>query len=53
MGTVLEVASDIHCPWVDVCVQRLRQERDALDLDVTLRHPYWPPELVNPRAAPR
>jgi hypothetical protein len=37
MAAVLEVASDIHCPWANVCVQRLRRTRDALGLDVVLR----------------
>jgi predicted DsbA family dithiol-disulfide isomerase len=53
MPAVLEVASDIHCPWAYVCVLRLRRARDALGLDVTLRHLYWPLELVNQRGAPR
>jgi predicted DsbA family dithiol-disulfide isomerase len=53
MAAVLEVASDIHCPWAYVCVLRLLRTRDALGLDVTLRHLYWPLELVNGRGAPR
>ena len=53
MPAVLEVASDIHCPWAYVCVLRLRRARDALGLDVALRHLYWPLELVNRRGAPR
>jgi predicted DsbA family dithiol-disulfide isomerase len=53
MAAVLEVASDIHCPWAYVCVLRLVRARDALGLDVTLRHLYWPLELVNGRGAPR
>ena len=53
MPAVLERASDIHCPWANVCVQRLRRTRDALGLDVTLHHLYWPLELVNERGAPR
>lgn len=32
---------------------RLRRVRDALGLDVWLRHLYWPLELVNERGAPR
>jgi predicted DsbA family dithiol-disulfide isomerase len=46
---VLEVATDLHCPWSYVCVLRLRRARDALGLDVALRHRYWPLELVNGR----
>jgi predicted DsbA family dithiol-disulfide isomerase len=53
MPAVLEVASDIHCPWAYVCVLRLRRTRDALGLDVALRHLYWPLELVNRRGTPR
>ncbi len=53
MAAVLEVASDIHCPWAYVCVLRLLRTRDALGLDVVLRHLYWPLELVNGRGAPR
>jgi predicted DsbA family dithiol-disulfide isomerase len=53
MAAVLDVASDIHCPWAYVCVLRLRRTREALGLDVTLRHLYWPLELVNGRGAPR
>ncbi len=53
MVAVLEIASDIHCPWAYVCVLRLLRTRDALGLDVTLRHLYWPLELVNGRGAPR
>jgi predicted DsbA family dithiol-disulfide isomerase len=53
MAAVLEVASDVHCPWAYVCVLRLIRTRDALGLDVTLRHLYWPLELVNGRGAPR
>jgi predicted DsbA family dithiol-disulfide isomerase len=53
MTAVLEVASDIHCPWAYVCVLRLVRTRDALGLDVVLRHLYWPLELVNGRGAPR
>ncbi len=53
MPAVLEIASDIHCPWANVCVVRLRRTRDALGLDVVLRHLYWPLELVNKRGTPR
>lgn len=53
MAAVLEIASDIHCPWAHVCVVRLLRTRDALGLDVVLRHLYWPLELVNRRGAPR
>jgi predicted DsbA family dithiol-disulfide isomerase len=53
MPAVLEIASDIHCPWAHVCVVRLLRARDALGLDVVLRHLYWPLELVNGRGAPR
>lgn len=53
MPAVLEIASDIHCPWANVCVVRLLRTRDALGLDVALRHLYWPLELVNKRGAPR
>ena len=53
MPAVLENASDIHCPWANVCVQRLRRTRDALGLDLVLRHLYWPLELVNERGTPR
>jgi predicted DsbA family dithiol-disulfide isomerase len=53
MAAVLEVASDIHCPWAYVCVLRLLRTRDALGLDLALRHLYWPLELVNGRGAPR
>jgi predicted DsbA family dithiol-disulfide isomerase len=47
MSAVLDIATDLHCPFSYVCVLRLRQTRDALRLDVVLRHLYWPLELVN------
>ncbi len=53
MAAVLEIASDIHCPWAYLCVLRLGRTRDALGLDVVLRHLSWPLELVNGRGAPR
>src|SRR5918998_2924697 len=53
MTALLDVASDIHCPGAYLGVLRLCAARDALGLDVVLRHLYWPLELVNGRGAPR
>jgi hypothetical protein len=40
MSGLLEIATDTHCSFSYVCVLRLRRKRDALRLDMVLRHLY-------------
>lgn len=51
--TVVEVWSDLHCPWATVTVHRLRRARDELGLDVVFDQRPWPLEWVNGRGTPR
>lgn len=53
MTTLVEVWSDIHCPWATVVVHRLRAARDASGADVVFDQRAWPLELVNGHGTPR
>jgi predicted DsbA family dithiol-disulfide isomerase len=51
---VVDIWSEIHCPWALVCLHRLRTARDELGLvDVVLDPRPWPLEWVNDRGTPR
>ena len=49
---IVQVFSDIHCPWATVAVHRLRAARDAAGLDVVFDQRAWPLELVNESGTP-
>ncbi|MBP2328194.1 hypothetical protein JOF56_008579 [Kibdelosporangium banguiense] len=51
--SVVDIWSDIHCPWALVAVHRLRNARDKHDLDVVFAPRAWPLEWVNHRGTPR
>ena len=53
MTAVVQVFSDIHCPWATVAVHRLRATRGAAGLDVVFDQRAWPLELVNESGTPR
>lgn len=53
MSTVVEIWSDLHCPWATTAVHRLRAARDRLGLDVVFDPRPWPLEWVNGRGTPR
>ena len=53
MTTVVEVWSDLHCPWATVAIARLRTARDRHGLDVVFDQRAWPLEWVNERGTPR
>lgn len=53
MSTLVEVWSDLHCPWATTTVHRLRAARDRLGLDVVFDPRAWPLEWVNGRGTPR
>ncbi|HEY8339000.1 MAG TPA: hypothetical protein VIK95_03980, partial [Egibacteraceae bacterium] len=53
MSAVVEIWSDLHCPWATTATMRLRAARDALGLDVVLDQRPWPLEWVNERGTPR
>jgi predicted DsbA family dithiol-disulfide isomerase len=50
---VVDVWSDIHCPWALIAVHRLRAARDRHRLDVVFAPRAWPLEWVNRRGTPR
>lgn len=51
---LLDVWSDLHCPWALICVHRLRAARAELGLtDVVINPRAWPLEWVNERGTPR
>lgn len=51
---VVDIWSEIHCPWALVCLHRLRSARDEVGLvDVVLDPRPWPLEWVNERGTPR
>lgn len=50
---IVEVWSDLHCPWALVAVHRLRKARDRHDVDVVFAPRAWPLEWVNGRGTPR
>lgn len=52
-GTVVDIWSDIHCPWALVCLHRLRRAREELGLSQVVFNPRpWPLEWVNERGTP-
>lgn len=53
MPTVIEVWSDLHCPWATTVVHRLRRAREDLGVDVVFDPRPWPLEWVNERGTPR
>lgn len=50
---VIEIWSEIHCPWAATAVHRLLAARDRLGLDVVFDPRPWPLEWVNERGTPR
>ena len=51
---LLDVWSDLHCPWALLCVHRLRSARAELGLtEVVINPRAWPLEWVNERGTPR
>jgi predicted DsbA family dithiol-disulfide isomerase len=52
---LLDVWSDLHCPWALVCVHRLRLARTEHGLDdvLVINPRAWPLEWVNERGTPR
>jgi predicted DsbA family dithiol-disulfide isomerase len=52
---LLDVWSDLHCPWALVCVHRLRVARaeQGLDDEIVINPRAWPLEWVNERGTPR
>jgi hypothetical protein len=52
-NAVVDIWSDIHCPWAFVTVHRLRAARDKHQLDVVFAPRAWPLEWVNERGTPR
>lgn len=50
---IIDVWSDIHCPWALVALRRLRSARDAYGLKVVFAPRAWPLEWVNRRGTPR
>ncbi|TGD88035.1 hypothetical protein BayCH28_09585 [Mycolicibacterium sp. CH28] len=53
MSTVIDVWSDVHCPWALVAVHRLRVARERHGLDVVFAPRAWPLEWVNRHGTPR
>lgn len=53
MSVVVEVWSELHCPWAATAVHRLRAVRDRLGFDVVFDPRPWPLELVNRRGTPQ
>lgn len=53
MPVVVEIWSDLHCPWASTVVHRLIRARDRLGLDVVFDPRPWPLEFVNDRGTPR
>lgn len=52
--TVVDIWSEIHCPWALVCLHRLRRARDELgSVEVVFDPRPWPLEWVNERGTPR
>lgn len=50
---IVEVWSEIHCPWSTAAIHRLRTARDRLGLTVLFDPRPWPLEWVNERGTPR
>lgn len=50
---VVEIWSELHCPWATTAIHRLLAARDRLGLDVVFDPRPWPLELVNERGTPR
>lgn len=53
MTRLVEVWSDIHCPWALIAVHRLRRARERLGADVVFVPRAWPLEWVNHRGTPQ
>jgi predicted DsbA family dithiol-disulfide isomerase len=53
MTAVVEIWSDLHCPWATVAITRLRRARDEHGLDVVFDQRPWPLEWVNEQGTPR
>lgn len=52
-AVLIDVWSDLHCPWALIAVHRLRLARAELGLDVVLVPRAWPLEWVNGHGTPR
>src|SRR6185369_9718649 len=52
-SVMVDIWSDIHCPWALIAVHRLRTARDRLGLDDVFVPRAWPLEWVNGRGTPR
>jgi len=52
-SVMVDIWSDIHCPWALIAVHRLRAARDRHGLDVVFVPRAWPLEWVNGRGTPR
>lgn len=50
---LVEIWSELHCPWATTAIHRLRAARDRLGLDVVFDPRPWPLEWVNGRGTPR
>src|SRR5690348_16971608 len=50
---LIEIWSDIHCPWALIAVHRLRQAREHLGAEIIFTARAWPLEWVNERGTPR
>jgi 2-hydroxychromene-2-carboxylate isomerase len=50
---MIDIWSDIHCPWALIAVHRLREARRQYGLDVAFVPRAWPLEWVNGRGTPR
>jgi len=53
MSVIVEIWSELHCPWATVAVHRLRAARDRHGLDIVFDPRPWPLEWVNGRGTPR
>lgn len=53
MPVVVEIWSELHCPWATTVVHRLRAARDRHQVDVVFDPRPWPLEWVNGRGTPR
>lgn len=50
---MIEIWSDVGCPWASLLVWRLHARRAELRLDVRIDHRCFPLELFNDRPSPR
>lgn len=51
-AAVIDIWSDIHCPWALIAVHRLRAARQAGGFDVAFAPRAWPLEWVNGHGTP-